>query len=379
MQGSVNIQSPIDWASPLNRGLLRWWCCLPNQLGTPWRELTRRSHMTITGALGIGRRGRIGGYGSYIFDGINDYGQTAAINLSSISTLTVSFWLFWNAFATDDDMALETSATSNSNAGAFQIDPNMGGTSDVLIAINTNGAQFSGVQFARTGVTAAAWQHWTVCMDRNAGAQQVTAVYINGRSQSLSNTFTNTTATGGFGNYAWNFMSRNGASLFGAGRLDDIRIYNRVLSAGEVRALLAASKRGYPNELRWSRGAEFGGYIDEASPEDPYIPYSVPYHRRSFKAMAPIKNAGHAMGTLSSAVPLTTIPGNALRARVVGVSGSATVYFREDEGTPSATNGTPIGAGGYADIVGRNNLEGFRAIEASPSGTLWVEYFDSVE
>jgi len=30
-----------------------------------------------------------------------------------------------------------------------------------------------------------------------------------------------------------------------------------VLTAPEVRALLAASQRGYPNELRWSRGAEF--------------------------------------------------------------------------------------------------------------------------
>ena len=128
-----------------------------------------------------------------------------------------------------------------------------------------------------------------------------------------------------------------------------------------------------------SQRAHVCGLYSDIDAVDPYIPYSVPYHRRSLKAMAPIKNAGHAMGTLSSAVPLTTIPGNALRARVVGVSGSATVYFREDGGTPSASNGTPIGAGGYADIVGRNNLEGFMAIEASPSGTLWVEYFDSVE
>lgn len=329
MQGSVSIQSPINWSSPLNRGLLRWWCCLPNQLGTPWRELTRRSHMTITGALGIGRRGRIGGYGSYIFDGINDYGQTASINLSSISTLTVSFWLFWNAFATDDDMALETSATSNSNAGAFQIDPNMGGTSDVLIAINTNGAQFSGVQFARTGVTAAAWQHWTVCMDRNAGAQQVTAVYINGRSQSLSNTFTNTTATGGFGNYAWNFMSRNATSLFGAGRLDDIRIYNRLLTASEARALYNASRRGYPQELRWVRGAEFGGYVEEVAEETEVQTFSV-------GGAGPLGAEEIPNTVLASATSLTP-PSGTKYATVQAVGANFNYFLSGDTPTTGAT------------------------------------------
>lgn len=340
------------------------------------RDLTSKSPMTLSGALRLGQRGLTGADGASVFNGTSDYGQTAAIDLSGITTMTVSFWLYWDAFADDNKMAIESSATASSNIGGIYILPNQGTTTRFQIRLNTNGGVTSTVSFTRP--SGAAWHHYVCCFDRNAGTQQVTAVYVDGVSQSLTVDNTSAVTTGGFGNHVWNFMSRNGgASLEGAGRLDDIRIYNRVLPAWEARALMHASRRGYPQELRWSRGSEFLGEAGEVP--DPYIPYSVPYHRRSFKAMAPIKNAGHAMGTLSSAVPLTTIPGNALRARVVGVSGSATVYFREDGGTPSAANGTPIGAGGYADIVGRNNLEGFMAIEASPSGTLWVEYFDSVE
>lgn len=372
----VNFQAPIRRNAPLNKGLLRWWRAEPKRNASPrLRDLTSKSPMTLSGALRLGQRGLTGAAGAAVFNGTSDYGQTGTIDLSSLTTLTVSFWLYWNAFANDNDTAIESSANPGdiANPGAISMLPNF--STGVFAFRVITAAAFNSYSIVRP--SAAVWHHYVVCYDRNGGAQQVTAVYVDGVSQSLTAIVSDTGNTGGFGNYVWNFMARNGgASLQGAGRLDDIRIYNRILPAWEVRALLHASRRGYPNELRWSRGAEFSTSVDAV---DPYIPYSVPYHRRSFKAMAPIKNAGHAMGTLSSAVPLTTIPGNAQRARVVGASGSATVYFREDEGTPSATNGTPIGAGGYADIVGRNNLEGFRAIEASPTGALWVEYFDSVE
>lgn len=245
--------SPINWNSPLNRGLLRWWLCLPDRnRGNVWRDLTRRNDATIKGATVAGSRGRPGGWGCYQYNGTSNAAQTAAINLSSVSTLTVSFWLWWDAYGTNDDLTLETSANANSNLGAFFIDPNMGGSSDVLIVVNTNGTNFSGVQFARTNASATAWNHWVVCMDRNAGAQQVTAVYINGRSISLSNTFTNTGSSGGFGNYDWNFMARNnGALLQGAGKLDDVRIYNRVLMSSEVKEQYRDAARGNRKTLRW--------------------------------------------------------------------------------------------------------------------------------
>lgn len=369
---SINQYAAINWASPLNRGLLRWWLWLPNRSGGKvWRDLTGKVPATMTGAVGVGALGRPGGHGAWHFDGVDDVASTANDDFSAINTITISMWHRVTAYNNNGDVAL-CRGSNVDQVGCIFIQPDNGSAVyGVGIRVSAN---YNSISFTRPA--AGSWYHIVVCADRNAGAQQVTAVYINGRAQALTQTATFTNSTGGFHTGAWRFGSAS-ASLYAPGQLDSCRCWNRQLSAAEALAVYHDERRGYPRSLRWVRDTKF--YGEGSAPPDPYVPYSVPYHRRSLKAMAPIKNAGHAMSSLSSAVALTTIPGNALRARVVGVSGSATVYFREDEGTPSSSNGTPIGAGGYADIVGRNNLEGFRAIEASPSGTLWVEYFDSVE
>lgn len=171
------------------------------------------------------------------FNGTSSFARTPTIDLTGYSTLTLSFWLYWDVYATNDDLCLETSANANDSIGAFFIDPNMGGSSDILIVINANGGAFSGVQFPRTNVTAATWNHWIITMDRAAGAQQVRNVYINGVSIALNNTFTNTTS-GNFGNYQWHFMSRNGAFLFGAGKLAEFAAFpGALLSQNEALAL----------------------------------------------------------------------------------------------------------------------------------------------
>ncbi len=248
----VDFQSPIAWDAPLNRGLLRWWLCLPNQnRGNMWRDLSRRMDATVIGATVAGVRSRPGGWGCWEFDGTNDTLQSAGtIDLSSVSTITLAFWLNWTAFATGNDLAFEWSDNANSNTGAFYVNPNVD-ASNVLILINTGGGgTFSGVQFPVP--TASTWLHWVVCMDRGAGAQQIPAVYINGKAQSLTNPYTDP-ASGNFGNYQLNFMARNNTNLFGQGMMDDVRLYNRVLRASEAVELYRASKAGYKNELRWLR------------------------------------------------------------------------------------------------------------------------------
>jgi len=254
MQPSVNIQSPIRWDATLNRGLLRWWLCLPNQSrGNVWRELTRKSDATINGATVAGSRGRPGGWGCYEYNGTSNAAQSSAINLSSISTLTVSLWLYWTSYANNDDLACESgTAGLSGEQGSFHINPNSGSSGGaVRVLVNTtSGLSLNGVTFPRP--SAAVWHHYVVCVDRGAGAQQVLAAYVDGVSQTLTQTNTNTGSTGGFGNFVWNFMARNnGASLQGAGKLDDFRMYNRVLRASEAVELYRESKAGYPRLLRW--------------------------------------------------------------------------------------------------------------------------------
>ena len=350
---AVNFQAPIRYQSPLNKGLLRWWMAEPSRTGSPrLQDLTRKSPITLTGALRLGPRGRVGGAGSSVFDGTDDYGQTATIDLSGISTMSIALWLYWDAFADDNDMLIESSADSSAAArqGAISILPNSS-TTAFVVRVNASGSLFNSYRFPRP--SAATWHHYVFCYDRNGGAQQITAVYVDGVSQTLTSVATNATSAGGFGNWQWNFLSRNATTLFGAGRLDDIRVYNRVLPAWEVRALLAASRRGYPNELRWSRGAEFGGYEAAVVPPSGGALASLcDWDWGNNMSVDTYHNVLHgaleAIG--STALPLSastrklhkgvTILANSSNAQTVWI-GTAAVT----PGTVAATDGLPLTAG----------------------------------
>lgn len=385
MQPSVNIQSPINWSAPLNRGLLRWWLCLPGRnRGNVWRELTRRSDATVqSDAVARGSRGRPGGYGSWYGDGTDDRLSTPAMDFSSISTLTYSYWLNWTAYANDYDVVMSSSATGVS-AGAIYNSPNAGdfpGT--YIILIRTDASNWNGVSMARP--SAAVWHHYTVCMDRNAGAQQVTAVYVDGVSQTLTQILTDTTSTSGFGNHAWVFLGfPTGGVTCGNGMMDDVRIYNRIPNASEALEFFRESKAGYPRLLRWLPELTFVEAEEEAVPPSlPSEPYPGYYsqlpriRKRAGAGMACIKSASETVSSLNTAKPFTTIPGNAQMA-LVYVVGQA-IHYRIDGGTPTSSVGTGVAATGTFYVTGRDNLENFRAIEDSASASLYVQYFDHLD
>lgn len=253
MQPSVNIQSPIVWDAPLNRGLLRWWLCLPGQnRGNVWRELTRKSDATVqSDAIARGSRGRSGGWGCWFGDGTDDRLSTTAMDFSSLTTLSYSYWLNWTSYANNYDVAMTSSATGTA-AGAIYNSPNSGDyAGEYVILVRVTAAAWNGVTMPRP--SAGVWHHYTVCMDRNAGAQQVTAVYVDGVSQTLTSRLTNTTSTSGFGNHTWHFLGfPTGGASCGNCMMDDVRIYNRIPNASEALELFRESKAGYPRLLRWT-------------------------------------------------------------------------------------------------------------------------------
>ena len=166
------------------------------------------------------------------FDGSNDFIQ-ATLNLSDTAVITLSFWLYWDTYGTDDDLAFEHTAAYFNNNG-FIVDPNEpGGGGRFFIGVGGTAGNLKGVSIPRP--TAAAWHHHGIVMDRTS-TDKVTLVVVDGVPQTLTPLFSGT-VTGNFANSTLNFMCRNGASLFGAGRLDDVRVYNRALSHGEILSL----------------------------------------------------------------------------------------------------------------------------------------------
>lgn len=237
----------IDWSDQLNKGLL----CQLIDSDNGFRDLVKEQPVTSTGVQTVApKRGRV------LHSNGTDQWGSYAVDLSATDKITVSFWLYWDAFSNNNDMVMEHSPNINSNNG-FYLLPNSSAASDFETIVHSSSTGgYSGSKFARP--TGAAWHHYCLSYDRSVGlgTSCLMAVYVDGVSQSLVSTQTND-VTGNFGNETLYLMSRGGASLFGAGKLDDIRIHDRLLSANEAKAL-------YENSFQ------------TLQPRTQYLPLTVP-------------------------------------------------------------------------------------------------------
>ena len=168
-------------------------------------------------------------------------GASAAVNLSSLAPrlLTVCWWMYWNAFANNDAMALEFTGDGGhiTNRG-FYIDPN----SDVpligTMAITSgDGASFRRSEgFARP--SAAAWHHYAATLDRNTPD---VGLYIDGIAITPSPVIPAVWTASDFANDSLFFMCRNLSNLRGAGRMAGVSLHPSILSAARIAAHFAGA------------------------------------------------------------------------------------------------------------------------------------------
>ena len=144
--------------------------------------------------------------------------------------VTLEFWSR-ELFANDDDLAFEYTPNYNSNQGGLLVDPNdASGKFDIAHRQGLSGGYNV---FATTRPSAAAWHHYALVFDRSATAVSELKAYVDGATVS-STSAVGTDALGNFANSTLYFMSRAGSSLFGAGDLDEVAVYNRALTPTEV-------------------------------------------------------------------------------------------------------------------------------------------------
>ena len=199
--------------------------------------------------------------GARLFDGVNDSLRTSStVDLSAVSKITIVFWLWWDAYGTDSHQCMELTADQGLTTNGFVLIPN-GSTGVWLVAFTGN---VGGVVATFTRPSAAAWHHFTILLDKSKSTQEVDAVYVDGSSQSL--TFTaNANNTNNWANSNLNFMSRNNASLWGAGRMAEAAIYPGVLlGATEASALAGGAS---PSLVRPSIKPFYWPLIGRGSPE----------------------------------------------------------------------------------------------------------------
>ncbi len=164
------------------------------------------------------------------FNGTSDSGSIP-LNLSGTHELTVEFWLKWNSYANNDALAMEFTPNFNENSGGFIVDPNsgeFGGTFGIGVG---NASDRNSVFFTRP--SAGVWHHYAIVINTAAAPGSEITPYVDGNPVS----YQQESAAGGQGNFANSslyLMSRDGSSLFGAGTLDELAIYNQDLSATTV-------------------------------------------------------------------------------------------------------------------------------------------------
>lgn len=168
-------------------------------------------------------------------------GASALVNLSTLAPrlLTVCWWMYWNAFANNDAIALEFTANSGSGGTGFYIDPNSGYPLSGRFAASIIAGSPSltrGEGFTRP--SAAAWHHYAVTFDRNTPA---VGLYIDSVAQTSGASNAPGWTANDFPLNSLFFMCRNLSNLRGAGRMAGVSLHPSILSAARIAAHFAGA------------------------------------------------------------------------------------------------------------------------------------------
>jgi PKD repeat protein len=221
-------------------GLVSYWR-MDDLSGTTLTDAFGNSNATTVGAPTLGAAGAISGDSdpAVSFDGLDD-AAAANLSLSGTSQITVEFWMKWNSYGENDDLAMEYTPNFNSTSGGFLIDPDApqeGGRFGVAIG---NGSSRNNAYFARP--SAGRWHYYAFVLNSAASAAEEVIPYVDGKPVAYTKTASGTGA-GAFANSSLNFMSRGTGALFGAGALDEVALYNRALDAGTIANHFAGNKQ----------------------------------------------------------------------------------------------------------------------------------------
>lgn len=179
---------------------------------------------------------------------------SATVNLTGVTKITVAYWMWVDNFGTNaDNLGFESSANFNTNAGGVINDVSPSSPTGVISWGISRGDATSYNSVSIPQPAAGAWRHYAVTMDLANWATSlpcaVTGVSLDGVAQALTSVTLNGSAPADFGNFTWNFMSRNSASLWLAGRLDEFALWRDVnLSVAEIAAI--ARGQALPYEIQ---------------------------------------------------------------------------------------------------------------------------------
>lgn len=185
--------------------------CLP--LNGDYREIVTGNSLT----LGAGASRGVDTKGISLKSSGGVACASMPMDLSPYNKLTVSFWLYWDGFANDDQLLMEHGANFVTSIG-FLIDPNSSG-GGFEAGVGSPGASNN---WLAPRPTAAAWHHYYITIDRTTGTGQSSTICIDGVNQALTSNGAALNVDDNFRNDTLYIFSRNNSALFGAGKLQNV-------------------------------------------------------------------------------------------------------------------------------------------------------------
>lgn len=247
--------APVNWASTLNRGLLSWCRVLPaRQGGVRWVDLATGNPHALTNGASFGSLKAPRGSAALQLDGTNDYVAGPTLTWPA-RQVTFSAWFYPTSVAA---YACIISAANH------RMDILPGSPAQLRVLWTGGDYHLGGLLVANQ------WRHGIGMID---GLAQTVTILLDGvvvLANEVDVAFNNT----GFNGPLF-FGTVEGSSGLFPGALDDLRIYQRVLTVREARALYEASVRGYPNELNWFRPPVVPSTVVAAT----FLPYQ-PWQQR---------------------------------------------------------------------------------------------------
>ena len=173
------------------------------------------------------------------FDGSDDYVSVAdntALDFGDTADLTLTGWFYRNSATTDDTLIAKRNGIASGDTGYILY---LDDATDQLIFEMSDGTD----EYSLTSVstfTTPGWYHYTIIWDQDSAVNS--EIYVNGVADSATDTGT----IGNIGDLSNALTFRVGAESDDGnpfdGKIDEVRVYNRVLLATEVAALYNQSR-----------------------------------------------------------------------------------------------------------------------------------------
>jgi len=257
---SIDWRQPVNWANPLNHGLVSWWLAIPNHTSgtSTWRDLCVKNDGTLTNFANVDTawqtQGQPGGFGALGFDGTDDYvdvPDSPGLRMTGDAfTLSVLGRPTNAAFAGAMGVSKKAGPLWNQSSG-WTIYHN--DQYDIVDFITDTPA--SSADYARFSGLAANYDTYTqylITGIRGASRTSV-AFYVNG--DLYDDTKTPLNIVGATDTVR---IGQRDPGSYAECRTADVRIWDRALTASEIQDYYHRSQRYYPGLLnRPSRRSVF--------------------------------------------------------------------------------------------------------------------------